>query len=54
MGKLPHWLNAVLVPSTENGHTPNNKAIELFQMKPTRCTLRLSIFSSTSVNVSGN
>jgi len=26
----------------------------LFQMKPTRCTLQLGIFISTSVNVSGN
>ena len=26
----------------------------LFQMKPTRCTLLLSIFVSTSVHVSGN
>jgi len=34
--------------------TEKEMCVVLFQMKPTRCTLLLSIFISTSLHVSGN
>ena len=42
---LYYCFNLIIVPSTY---------LELFQIKPTRCTLLLSIFISNSVHVSGN
>ena len=35
-------------------HAPPTLRTHLFQMKPTRCTLLLSIFISTSLHISGN
>jgi len=35
-------------------HSQSTYLSDLFQMKPTRCTLLLSIFISTSLHVSGN
>jgi len=53
-----HWL-ILKCQTTTHTHNPENHKMKLqiilfFQMKPTRCTLLLSIFISTSLHVSGN
>jgi len=50
-GHLHAWR---LYPQPRSLRCPLNKTVVLFQMKPTRFTLLLSIFISTSLHVSGN
>jgi len=53
-----HRCNGACTPSYlglwKDGASAPKHVGDFFQMKPTRCTLLLSIFISTSVHVSGN
>ena len=52
------WYSNLLPKSSARSRQYNpysyDRNVELFQMKPTRCTLLLGIFISTSLHVSGN